>query len=154
MAPTILELKIPSELGNERFAMEFAADVAQELGYPMDKIENLKIAIGEACLNAIEHGNKRKKNVKVEISFVIHESRLEIGIQDRGPAFDPGSIPVPDLAAKIDGVDPRVRGWGMFLIEHLVDEMEYVSHSRGNYLKMTVWLPGQEMGEGRSEDRP
>lgn len=153
MEPTTLELKVPSEVGNERYAMEFAEDVAQAMGFPRDKIENLKIAIGEACLNAIEHGNQQDRNVKVEIDFVMYDARLEIGVRDRGAAFDPKTIPTPDLAAKIAGTDPSVRGWGVFLIEHLVDEMQYLPGSRGTQLKMTVRLPDRKSADAREEGR-
>ena len=152
MEPTTLELKVPSEVGNERFAIEFAEDVAQDMGFPRDRIEDLKIAIGEACLNAIEHGNKQNRNIKVEIDFVIYDSHLEINVQDRGEAFRPASIPTPDLAAKIAGKDPNVRGWGVFLIEHLVDKLEYVTGKPGTQLRMTVRLP--ERGRGAKEGEP
>jgi serine/threonine-protein kinase RsbW len=151
MEPTTLELKVPSEVGNERYAIQFAEDVAQDMGFPKDKIENLKIAIGEACLNAIEHGNKQNRNVKVEIDFVIYDSHLEINVQDRGETFKRASIPTPDLAAKIEGKDPSVRGWGVFLIEHMVDKMEYVDGKPGTQLRMTVRLPDRGPA-GRPEE--
>jgi serine/threonine-protein kinase RsbW len=127
--------------------------VAQEMGFPQDKIENLKIAIGEACLNAIEHGNRQNRNVKVEIDFVVYDSHLEINVQDRGETFNPASIPTPDLAAKIAGTDPSVRGWGVFLIEHLVDEMRYLPAGAGTQLRMTVRLPDRGPAGKRKEAR-
>jgi serine/threonine-protein kinase RsbW len=151
MEPTILELKVPSEVGNERYAIEFAEDVAQDMGFPKDKIENLKIAIGEACLNAIEHGNKLNRNVAVEIDFIIYDSHLEISVQDQGETFRPASVPRPDIAAKIEGKDPSVRGWGVFLIEHMVDRMEYVDGKPGTQLRMTVRLPDRGGGEHPEE---
>jgi len=57
-----IELHIPSVLGFERVAMETAASVAKKIGFTEDRIEDLKTAVSEACLNAIEHGNKKWKN--------------------------------------------------------------------------------------------
>ena len=111
MDKTTLELRVPSELGNEKFAMEFAEDVALEMGFPQDKIENLKIAVSEACLNAIEHGNKQKANMKVMIDFTLHESQLEINVQDQGESFVPESIGEPNLKERIEGKVDNKRGW-------------------------------------------
>lgn len=57
-----IELHIPSVLGFERVAMETAASVAKKIGFTEDRIEDLKTAVSEACLNAIEHGNKKWKD--------------------------------------------------------------------------------------------
>jgi hypothetical protein len=53
-----LELRIPSVLGFEKLAMDFAADVAKMMNVPEERVEDLKTAVAEACVNAIEHGNK------------------------------------------------------------------------------------------------
>lgn len=55
----VIELAIPSRLGLERVAIDAAASVAQLMGFSEDRIEDLKTAVDEACLNAIEHGNQQ-----------------------------------------------------------------------------------------------
>lgn len=146
MDKTTLELRMPSAIGNEKYAMEFAEDVAIEMGFPQGKVENLKIAVSEACLNAIEHGNKQKKNMKVIIDFTISKSGLEINVQDQGKRFIPGSIDKPNLKDIIEGKDKTKRGWGMFMISQMVDEMKYLDVKSGTHLKMVIKLPGQTDG--------
>ena len=58
-----IELHIPSIMGFEKIAMECSASVAKKMGFTEDRIEDLKTAVAEACLNAIEHGNKMDTNV-------------------------------------------------------------------------------------------
>ena len=148
MDKTTLELRVPSELGNKKFAMEFAEDVALEMGFPQDKIENLKIAVSEACLNAIEHGNKQKSNMKVMIDFTLHESQLEINVQDQGKSFVPDSIEEPNLKERIEGNIDNKRGWGMFMIKNMVDEMEYLDVEGGTHLRMVIKVPKEKEGNG------
>jgi serine/threonine-protein kinase RsbW len=141
MEPTTLELRVPSEIGNERYAMDFAEDVALQMGFRRDKIENLKIAVAEACLNAIEHGNSLNRNMKVVIDFTISSSQLEIHVKDRGNGFVPREIEKPNIREKVEGTDPESRGWGMFLIKNMVDEIEYRDAGLGTHLRMVVKLP-------------
>lgn len=150
MEATTLELRVPSELGNEKYAMDFAEDVALEMGFAREKIENLKIAVAEACLNAIEHGNNLNRNMKVVIDFTIGPSQLEISVKDRGSGFVPVDIEKPDVGKKIDGSDPDSRGWGMYLIKNMVDELEYRDAASGTHLRMVVKLPSDV---GTAEER-
>lgn len=141
MDTTSLELSVPSEIGNERYAMDFAEDVALEMGFPAEKIENLKIAVAEACLNAIEHGHKQNRNMKVLIDFTISDTQLEINVQDRGKKFKPETIEKPDLKEMLANKEAPKRGWGMYIIKNMVDEMEYLNAGTGTRLRMVVKLP-------------
>ena len=55
---TSVEVRLPSRLGYEKVAMSTAAAVAKLMGFREDRIEDLKTAVAEACINAIEHGNR------------------------------------------------------------------------------------------------
>ena len=57
-----VEVRLPSRLGYEKVAMSTAASVAKLMGFREDRIEDLKTAIAEACINAIEHGNRQNEN--------------------------------------------------------------------------------------------
>ena len=59
------QLHLPSTLGCEKVAMDFAASVAKSMNFPADRVEDLKTAVAEACTNAIEHGNKLDASMKV-----------------------------------------------------------------------------------------
>ena len=57
-----MELSFPSELGYEKVAREAVAAFARRLGCDRERVEDLKTALGEACINAIEHGNGLERN--------------------------------------------------------------------------------------------
>lgn len=122
----LADFSLPSEPGNERQAMERVAAVIQNLNLPSQTIERLKTAVAEATMNAMEHGNQYDPNLPVDIRVVMNEDALSISITDHGnEAVKEGSEP-PDLAAKLAG-EQSPRGWGLFLIKNMVDELNFIS---------------------------
>lgn len=136
-----IELYLPSELGWERAAMDLAASVATRMGFPHDRIEDIKTAVSEATINAIEHGNALDASQKVVIALIPEDEALVIDVRDRAPRpFRPGApVAPPDLEAKLRGIADS-RGWGVFLIHQLVDEVEFSSTHDGNVVHMVVHL--------------
>jgi serine phosphatase RsbU (regulator of sigma subunit)/anti-sigma regulatory factor (Ser/Thr protein kinase) len=135
---TKFELHLPSALGAEKRAMEFAAEVAAKMGFPRERIDDLKTAVAEACINAIEHGNRLQATTKVGIRLTADAERLLVAVHDKGSGIvkKQGS---PDLESRIEGrADPR--GWGIFLMESLVDEVSFETTSEGNVVKMIIYL--------------
>lgn len=134
-----MELRIPSVLGFEKLAMDFAASAARMLKLPADRIEDLKTAVSEACINAIEHGNRMDASIRVGISLRVEESELHIDVHDEeGQTIGP--VPPPNIEAKIERKDVP-RGWGIFLIQNLIDEVQFESRPEGgNVVKMIIHL--------------
>ncbi len=117
-----IDLSIPSILGYEKVAMDAAAAAAKIMGFHKSRVEDLKTAVAEACINAIEHGNRLQQNTTVLVTLKINKKSLEVNIKDQGKGIG-RKIKMPKLEKQIAGAeDPR--GWGMFLIKSLVDEME------------------------------
>lgn len=137
---TSVEVRLPSRLGYEKVAMSTAASVAKLMGFREDRIEDLKTAIAEACINAIEHGNKLNEGLQVGVLMNAGEDALEIKVIDDGSGIK-ARPHKPDIDKKIHGEeDPR--GMGMFLIQALVDEAEWVAGSNGksSYVRLVVRL--------------
>ncbi len=133
-----IELHIPSVMGFEKVAMECAASTAKKMGFTEDRIEDLKTAVAEACLNAIEHGNKMDTSTKVGITLTIEESKLQVSVKDEGKGFK--EIPNPSIENKMKGKD-QPRGWGIFLIKSLVNEVTFEpSPEGGNLIRMVIYL--------------
>jgi len=133
-----IELHIPSVMGFEKVAMECAASVAQKMGFTGDRIEDLKTAVAEACLNAIEHGNKMDTSTKVGITLTVEESKLQVLVKDQGKGLD--KVAVPNIENKVEGKD-QPRGWGIFLIKRLMNEVTFEpSPEGGNITKMIIYL--------------
>jgi serine/threonine-protein kinase RsbW len=127
-------------MGYEKVAMSTAASVAKLMGFPEDRIEDLKTAVAEACINAIEHGNRM--NEKLSVGVVLHAGtdELEVKVIDDGTGIKTQPHK-PDIDRKIHGEeDPR--GMGMFLIQALVDEAEWVTAGDGksSYVRLVIRL--------------
>jgi serine/threonine-protein kinase RsbW len=132
-----VEVRIPSRLGFEKVAMSTAASMAGLMGFSQDRIEDLKTAVAEACINAIEHGNKLKASVPVGVVLSMHPGELEIKVLDDGNGMK--STPRrPDIDRKMTG-EEEARGMGMFLIQALVDEVEWVPKLHGqSFVRLVI----------------
>jgi len=131
-------LIIPSQRGFEKTAMSVVQCLATGMGLSQRKVERLKTALAEACLNAMEHGNRFKSELDVTIQFIQHPSKLEITVRDAG-AGGHISLPTedPDIDAKVSGSSSR-RGWGIFLIKNLVDEVQFETLPKGGSIVRIV----------------
>lgn len=135
----VIELAIPSRSGLERVAMDAAAAVAKLMGFSEDRIEDLRTAVEEACMNAIEHGNKEDDNIKVLVELIADDFKLQVDIHDRGTGLQ-GKIQKPDIEAKM-ARKQKARGWGLFLIQNLMDEVEFDwNPETGNVTRMVIHL--------------
>ena len=138
MSEKKFELHVPSVLGCEKVAMDFAASVAEAMNFPADRVEDLKTAVAEACTNAIEHGNKMDSSTKVGVTLTVMDGRLQVDVQDEGRGV--GAVQTPDIDKKMAGDGDR-RGWGIFLINSLMDEVTFESTPEGkNVVKMIIHL--------------
>ena len=135
----VIELAVPSRLGLEQVAVDAAASLAKLMGFSEDRIEDLKTAVEEACINAIEHGNKENANIKVLVELAADDSELQVNIHDQGEGI-PESIERPDIDAKMAGKQTS-RGWGLFLIQSLMDEVEFNRDpEKGNVTRIVIRL--------------
>jgi serine/threonine-protein kinase RsbW len=138
--PPRVEVRLPSRLGFEKVAMSTAASVAKLIGLPDDRIEDLKTAVAEACINAIEHGNRLNENLSVGVILCAQPGALEVTVLDDGKGMKTQPHK-PDIDRKMHGEeDPR--GMGMFLIQSLVDEAEWVPGVDGasSYVRLVIRL--------------
>ena len=137
---------LPSERGNERRAMEEVARAVSGLGLPEKSLERLKTAVAEATMNAMEHGNRYNPDVPVKIQVWLLEERLLVRIIDRGSAPLPSSTKeVPDLETKLESIQTP-RGWGLFLIQNMVDEIRVSANPDHHTIELVMHLGGGEGG--------
>ena len=134
-----IELRIPSRLGYEKVAMNAAASVAHLMGFCDERVEDLKTAVAEACINAMEHGNKLDESLSVGVVLSMDADSLEVKVSDNGDGPQT-KTDAPDIDKKMIG-EEDARGMGMFLIQALVDEAEWVSSPpSGSYARMVIRL--------------
>ena len=138
-----IEVRLPSELGYEKVAMCTAAGVAQMMGFSPERIEDLKTALAEACINAIEHGNHMDRSLYINVELATSDTELEIKVSDEGNG--PAEQPVrPDIDRKMQGQE-GARGMGVFLIQALVDEAEWHKGPPGkNYVRLVFRLDNKD----------
>ena len=138
-----IELRLPSRLGFEKVAMSTASSVAKLMGFAPDRVEDLKTAVAEACINAMEHGNKLDESLIVDVILSMNEGSLEVKVLDTGTG-PPAKVHAPDMDKKMHGEEAS-RGMGMFLIQSLVDEAEWVSAPlTGSYARLVIRLNNTE----------
>jgi serine/threonine-protein kinase RsbW len=135
-----MELSFPSELGYEKVAREAVAAFARRLGCDRERVEDLKTALGEACINAIEHGNGHTPGLRVEVSCVGADDRLEVEVHDRGLKRYEASGAVAGIDLKLRGMAP-LRGMGLMMIAQLVDEAGFTeSPDGGNHFRLVLYF--------------
>ena len=138
----VVELRIPSEFGYEKTAMKLASAVAQQMGFESERVEDLKTAVAEACLNAIEHGNLLDASTRVLVLLRIDADRLSIDVKDEGRGGPPPDhFPEPDIHRKVTG-EEEPRHMGLYVIQRLVDEAGFVEPGLGggNQFRMVMHL--------------
>jgi serine/threonine-protein kinase RsbW len=134
-----IELSIPSELGYEKVARDAVAAFARRLGFDGERIEDLKTALGEACINAIEHGNAQTPGLRIAVSCVCEGERLTVEIHDSGMKHYAGHGAPAAIEHKLRGLAP-LRGMGLLMIAELVDEAGFeASPSGGNLFRLAVY---------------
>jgi serine/threonine-protein kinase RsbW len=107
------------------------------MNFPADRVDDLKTAVAEACINAIEHGNKMDASTKIGISLTVDEGRLQVAVHDEGGGI--GQITTPNIESQIEG-KTDTRGWGIFLMKSLMDEVTFESTPEGNVVKLIIHL--------------
>ncbi len=137
----LADFELPSAPGNERAAIDGVERAVAELGLAPARLERLKTAVGEATMNAMEHGNEYRADRPVSIRVLHAEDRLCVQVTDRGQAIELEQPETPDLTAKLEGRQ-KPRGWGLFLIKEMVDETRETSASGGHTLELVLRLRG------------
>lgn len=131
-----VEVNLPNVNGYERIAMECSASFARIGGLVKERIEDLKTAVSEACLNAMEHGNRGRPDSRVVVTMNIGEKDFNVSVMDEGTGIPiiPQRI---DIRRKIENLEPP-NGLGLFLIQQLVDQVEFNEIIEGGHVVKMV----------------
>ena len=132
-----VEVNLPNEIGYERIAMECSASFARIVGFVPERIEDLKTVVSEACLNAMEHGNKGAPDARVIVTMNYKENAIIVSVIDEGTGVD--KIPAePDIKKKIEKLETP-RGLGIFLIKQLADQVDLTQMTKnGHVIRMVI----------------
>ncbi len=143
---TLAEFTALSEPGNERRVIELVTEAVRELELPRARLDRLQTAVGEAVMNAMEHGNGYRSDAEVGVRVVVAGADLLVQIADEGASDAIAPAEAPDLAAKLAG-DQTPRGWGLFLIRNMVDELRTRPDDGRHIIELVLHLKGGDDGQ-------
>lgn len=141
-----IEMKVPAKpeyVGVVRLSI---SGIASRMGFSYEEIEDLKIAISEAMSNATTHAYEEEDGGEITIGFGLYENRLEIMVADRGDSFDLEKVKqeIGPYENNHSLEDLREGGFGLFLIEALMDKVE-IKNDYGVIVLMTKYLHENEV---------
>ena len=119
----LAEFTIEGAIGNERDAMRRVAAAVAPLNLEPARLERLKTAVAETVMNAIEYGSQGDPEVPVDVRVDADAETITVRVTDRALSGPVPDAEAPDLDAKLEGRQ-KPRGWGLFLIRHMVDGMD------------------------------
>ncbi|MBM7599911.1 serine/threonine-protein kinase RsbW [Virgibacillus halotolerans] len=142
-----IEMKVPAKAEYVGVVRLSISGIANRMGFSYEDIEDLKVAISEAITNAVTHAYEDVDQGEVTVGFGVYEDRLEVMVADHGGSFNLDEIK--------DGIGPyendesvenlREGGFGLFLIDALMDEVQ-INNNSGVIILMTKFLNETEVG--------
>lgn len=139
-------LTLPMVADMEIAASKTATAMAEFMGLPADKTDEVRMAVVEACINSFEHSHADDSRVYLTfaVSGETEPEKLEITVRDTGQGFEPSKIADPKIEEKLRAA--RKRGWGLKIIRGLMDEVAIASDADGTTITMVKY---REAGRGR-----
>ncbi|KXG78455.1 ATP-binding protein [Thermotalea metallivorans] len=129
-----LSISVPSKPEYVSVVRLTASAVASRMGFNVEELEDIKVAVAEACTNAITHGVCENKT-NFDVKFFIDKDKITIHVVDYGNGFRCNKLEEPDLS------NPKEGGLGIFIIRSLMDEVEVISNvGEGTTIQMTKYL--------------
>jgi serine phosphatase RsbU (regulator of sigma subunit)/anti-sigma regulatory factor (Ser/Thr protein kinase) len=133
---------VPGDAPDERAAMERVTEAVRDLDLTPTRLDNLRTAVAEAVMNAVEHGNAGRDDLTVEVRVAASDDAVVVEVTDHGAGEPlPDSVAEPDLDAKLRG-DQSPRGWGLFLIRELLDDMQIQPNDVGHTVSLVLTRNG------------
>ena len=120
------EVAIPSKTGEGQAVQERIISLLEQMDYPMREVFGVRLALEEALVNAIKHGNGMDPSKKVHIECRVNRERVWIRIEDEGKGFDIKALPDPTLEENLE----KPSGRGVLLMREFMTKVEY--NDRGN----------------------
>ncbi|MBV9182859.1 MAG: ATP-binding protein [Acidobacteria bacterium] len=146
MAGDRFSYRLDSTLETVDNAEQTASRIASESGFGEDEVMQIAMAVREAAVNAVLHGNAYDPDKKVELEFERTQAALVIVIRDQGKGMDLSKIPDPLAPENL----LKTSGRGIFLIRSFMDEVEIHPSHTGTEVKLVKHVHGP--AEGGKED--
>jgi len=125
------DLLIPSDTAEARRVQEQIEQLLKVLQFGEREVFGIRLAVEEALVNAIKHGNQMNPSRKVRVAFHVSQEKFEVVIADEGKGFDPGDVPDPTAPENLE----RPCGRGIMLMRHYMTTVAY--NDSGNVVSMS-----------------
>jgi len=136
---------VPMIMDMELAVSKTAETLAIMSRFSHDQVDEIRHAVIEACINAIEHS--RSIDRKIYLRFSLFDDRMEISVRDRGIGFDVDKVETPNLRQKLQS-GSRKRGWGLMLIHNLMDDVRIETEASGTSITMVKQRTPERLREG------
>jgi len=130
-------LTVPSSTRYLEDVREFVAQHAVDAEFTPDAVEQLKMAVDEACTNVIEHAYQGQSEQPIDIAVIVQPDRLTVRIRDEGRSFNAAQYREPDLVQFAR--NRKAGGFGVHIMRQLMDQVEYRTRGRKNECCMTKY---------------
>ena len=132
---------LPNDLSEVHRVQAEIEDALQSNRFGDMDVFAIKLAVEEALVNAIKHGNQMESDRRVRIAYTVTEERFSIRIEDEGIGFSPAEVPDPTDPSNVE----RCCGRGLFLIRNFMTSVDYVG--RGNVVVMSKLRDAEPAGD-------
>ena len=134
-----VSLTLPLLPDMEIAASKTASAIAELMEMSPDRVDEVRMAVVEACINSLEHSASVDR--KVHLTFAVVQEgdaeKLLITVRDNGIGFSPNELKEPKIEEKLKAT--RKRGWGLKIISGLMDEVDLQSGPEGTTVAMTKY---------------
>ncbi|MBN1479726.1 ATP-binding protein [candidate division KSB1 bacterium] len=139
LGKSINRIEIPYNEDEVYKACDFVLSRAKRMGFTENELSRMKIAVYEACLNAIQHTRKMSPGEKVIVEVETNEHAIQINVYDRGFGFDPRKTKEFNVTEAVS--HRKTGGMGLHIIRRAMDEVDYqADRLNGNKLVMKKYL--------------
>lgn len=136
--PRTVKLDVASRYEMLEMVQTVVTQLAAMVGFDDDSTHYMSVALREALINAIKHGNQLNEDKRVEVEFFLYPAALEVRVRDQGEGFDPELV--PDPLAQENLLKPG--GRGIFFMRSFMDDVSYSFPAGGGTLvRMLKKLP-------------
>jgi len=119
----------------------------KEADFSEDDVFAVHLALEEAFINAVKHGNRLDPAKKIQIEYARSEDKVQISITDEGEGFNPSDVPDPRVGDNLYKADGR----GILLMQSYMDEVKF--NERGNHVDMVRYKCIRKASSGRSNKK-
>ncbi len=141
-----ISLDLPSCVQMVKAVDQFVAEVATSAGFDQDSALDIQIAVHDAVLNAVVHGNGQDESRRVRLEVVPSVGALGVLVEDEGLGFDPGDVPDPLSSQNVC----KGHGRGILFMRSLMDEVRFRRSPEG---RTQVWMLKRRSRSGQPTGR-